>query len=104
MAADLTPAKKGFIRDFAENNEQWLIATKKALAKFKAQNGVGGKWIAEYQKLEDDGILTPQKTIDAFCDMLRGESSLNFQARDAIRHIMLWANQFLYNDNKKQNP
>ena len=54
--------------------------------KFKASNGYG-KWLVEYQRMEDTGMFKPEALKKLYIGMLNGSSTESYIIKDAVNYI-----------------
>lgn len=58
--------------------------------KFKRSNG-RGRWLAEYRRMEEQGMFEPKKLRALYIDILKDTSKLSFIYWDAINYICVQA-------------
>lgn len=58
--------------------------------KFKATNGYG-RWLAEYKRMDEQGIFKPKKLRELYIKMLNGSDNLPYIYWDAIHYICVQA-------------
>lgn len=57
---------------------------------FKKRNGFG-YWLAEYKRMDEQGLFTPEKLRETYIKILKGTSPLGFIYRQAISYICVRA-------------
>lgn len=58
--------------------------------KFKAANG-HGRWLAEYRRMDEQGMFKPEKLRDLYVEILDGSSTLTYIYWDAVHYICIQA-------------
>ena len=60
------------------------------IKRFKATNGYG-RWLAEYRRMDEQGMFTPEKIREQYIKILDGSSTLSYIYWDAIHYIGIQA-------------
>lgn len=58
--------------------------------KFKKTNGYG-RWLAEYSRMDEQGMFEPKKLRELYIDILKGTSKLTYIYWDAVNFICIYA-------------
>ena len=58
--------------------------------KFKAASG-HGRWLAEYRRMDEQGMFKPEKLRDLYVEILDGSSTLTYIYWDAVHYICIQA-------------
>lgn len=58
--------------------------------KFKATNGYG-RWLAEYQRMDEQGLFKPEKLRELYVDILNSVSTLPYICWDVVYRICIQA-------------
>ena len=59
-------------------------------SRFKATNGFG-RWLAEYRRMEEQGMFEPENLRALYIDILKDTSKLSFIYWDAVNYICVQA-------------
>lgn len=74
------------------NTPMFLKFVEHYTKKFKAQNGYG-RWLYEYQDLENHGMFRPAIIRDQYIKMLKGQFYLGYIKGTAFRYIGVYAQE-----------
>lgn len=58
--------------------------------RFKATNGYG-RWLAEYRRMDEQGMFKPEKLRELYIDILKDTSTLSYIYWDAVHYICIQA-------------
>lgn len=58
--------------------------------RFKATNGYG-RWLAEYKRMDEQGIFKPEKLRELYIKILDGSNTLSYIYWDAVHYICIQA-------------
>lgn len=58
--------------------------------RFKASNGYG-KWLVEYERMDESGWFKPEKLRELYIDILKDTSTLSYIYKDAVHYICIQA-------------
>lgn len=58
--------------------------------RFKATNGYG-RWLAEYRRMDEQGMFKPEKLRELYVDILKDTSTLSYIYWDAVHYICIQA-------------
>lgn len=58
--------------------------------RFRATNGYG-RWLAEYRRMDEQGMFKPEKLRELYIDMLKDTSTLSYIYWDAVHYICIQA-------------
>ena len=58
--------------------------------KFRATSG-HGRWLAEYRRMDEQGMFKPEKLRDLYVEILDGSSTLTYIYWDAVHYICIQA-------------
>nr|DAI13783.1 MAG TPA: hypothetical protein [Caudoviricetes sp.] len=58
--------------------------------RFKATNGYG-RWLAEYKRMDEQGMFKPEKLRELYIKILDGSNTLSYICWDAVRYICIQA-------------
>lgn len=58
--------------------------------KFRATNGYG-RWLAEYKRMDEQGMFKPEKLRELYIKILDGSNTLSYIYWDAVRYICIQA-------------
>lgn len=58
--------------------------------KFRATSG-HGRWLAEYRRMDEQGMFKPEKLRDLYVEILNGSSTLTYIYWDAVHYICIQA-------------
>lgn len=72
------------------NTSQFLRFAAVYANKFKANKGYG-RWLVEYRKMEESGMLKPEKLRELYIKILNGTNTLSYIYWDAVNHICIKA-------------
>lgn len=60
------------------------------IKRFKATNGYG-RWLAEYRRMDEQGMFTPEKIREQYIKILDGSNTLSYIYWDAVHYICIQA-------------
>lgn len=58
--------------------------------RFRATNGYG-RWLAEYRRMDEQGMFKPEKLRELYVDILKDTSTLSYIYWDAVHYICIQA-------------
>lgn len=58
--------------------------------KFRATNGYG-RWLAEYKRMDEQGMFKPEKLRELYIKILDGSNTLSYICWDAVHYICIQA-------------
>lgn len=58
--------------------------------RFRATNGYG-RWLAEYRRMDEQGMFKPEKLRELYIDILKDTSALSYIYWDAVHYICIQA-------------
>lgn len=58
--------------------------------RFKATNGYG-RWLAEYKRMDEQGMFKPEKLRELYIDILKDTSTLSYIYLDVVHYICIQA-------------
>lgn len=58
--------------------------------KFRVTNGYG-RWLAEYRRMDEQGMFKPEKLRELYIDILKDTSTLSYIYWDAVHYICIQA-------------
>lgn len=70
--------------------DQFLNSVSVYADKFKVTNGYG-RWLAEYRRMDENGMFEPEELREQYIEILLGTSTLSYICWDAVNYICLQA-------------
>lgn len=68
--------------------DQFLRFLKHFANKFRAQKGFG-RWLAEYQRMDTNGLFSPEKLKEQYIDILYNKYKYGFICKQAVLYICI---------------
>ncbi len=72
------------------NTDQFLRFVAVYANRFRATNGYG-RWLAEYRRMDEQGMFKPEKLRELYIKILDGSNTLSYIYWDAVHYICIQA-------------